>query len=193
MKKIKTLNLPPYNHTFGVFDSGLDVREAFHDFNKQTMSQGFSRNPGSYNFYTLTECKNLLIEIQLADLQDEIVVSHDTVRAIMVPYSISKSGIVVSDLLGVVEELIQLPEGKYALVFEIRVQNNEVLLSSLQTQNNNELDFLENQCCILSFYPRTALVESEILRFDSWKSPPDTDTYWPLNPTYPLLMNSGLP
>lgn len=193
MKKIKTFNLPPYNHTFGVFNADLDVREAFHEFTEQTMSQGFSQNRGSYNFYTFTECKNLLIEVQLADPKEEIIVNHDTVRAIMVPYSVSKLGIVVSDLLGVVEELIQLPEGKYALVFEIKVQDNEVLLSSSQFQNNNEIFFLENQCGTLSFYPRNELVEPEILRFDSWEVSPDTDTYWPLNPVYPLLMNPDLP
>jgi hypothetical protein len=190
MRKIKTLSLSPYNHTLGIYNANLDVREVYHEYTDQTMTQGFSRRPGSYNFYPLTECMSLSIEAWLADPQDEVVVNPRTVRAIMVPYSVSKSGIMVLDLLGVVEELIPIPEGDYALVFEIWPEDEQEE-AGLSSEQEYSIGFL-NEACLLTFYPRSTPVMPEILRVDRWTSPPNLDTYWPLNPVYPLVMEVGL-
>lgn len=194
VRKIKALELSPYNRTFGIYDASLSIRDAFHDVTVQTINQGFSRSPGSYNFYTLSGCMSLTIEVWLADQREEIALRPDTVRAIMVPFSISKAGIMIADLLTTVEELIQIPEGEYALVFEIKLRDDAEYLSSSRYQEYGTDGFLE-ESCTLTFYPRVKPVLPEILRVDVWTSPPPSNLqdYSPLNPTYPLLMEIGLP
>jgi len=191
MRKIKTLSLSPYNHTLGIYDANLGLREVFHEFTDQTMTQGFSRHPGSYNFYPFTECMQLSIEVWLADPEDPVVLKPNTVRAIMVPYSVPQAGVKISDLLTVVEELILIPEGGYALVFELWPEDEQAALERSSDQDYSEYGF-ENEYSTLTFYPRTTPVLPEILRVDRWTSPPNLDTYWPLNPVYPLVMEAEL-
>lgn len=191
MRKTKAFSLPPYNHTFGIYDANLGLREVFHEFTDQTMTQGFSRHPGSYNFYPFTYCMHLSIEVWLADPQDEVVLNPNTVRAIMVPYSVPKAGVKISDLLTLVEELTPIPEGDYALVFELWPEDEQASLDRSSDQDYSEYGF-ENEYSTLTFYPSTTPVMPEILRVDRWTSPPNLDTYWPLNPVYPLVMEVGL-
>lgn len=190
MRRIKTLDLLPDNHTFGIYDVNLGLREVFHEFTDQTMTQGFSRHPGSYNFYPFTECMHLSIEVWLADPQDEVVLKPNTVRAIMVPYSVPQAGVKISDLMTLVEEVIPIPEGEYALVFELWPEDEQEALNRSSDQDYS-IGFV-NEYSTLTFYPRTAPVIPEILRVDRWTSPPNLDTYWPLNPVYPLVMEVGL-
>ncbi len=86
------------------------------------------------------------------------------------------------------EELIQVNEGNYALVVELKLRNDAEYLSSSQYQEDIQGGFTE-EYCYLTFYQREKLQEPEILRLDTWLSPPyEFDSYCPLEPTYPLLI-----
>ncbi|HAJ63218.1 MAG TPA: hypothetical protein DCP31_31610 [Cyanobacteria bacterium UBA8543] len=192
MKKITALELYPDNFAFRIYDASLSSRDTFHTVTQHTLAQGFSRRPGSYNFSTLGDCMNLRIEVWLADQQEEVDLRNDTVRAIMVPFSVSEAGIMIADFMGLVEQLIRLTQGEYALVFEINVRNDAEYLNSPQYQENVEIGFTQ-EWCYLTFYSRVEPVQPEILRVDAWSSPPyPFQSYCPLNPNYPLLMETSL-
>jgi hypothetical protein len=189
MKKITALDLYPDNGVFRIFDASLDQVYTFHDVTKQTLAQGFSRSPGSYNFYVLADCMNLTIEVWLTDQQEEIQIKPDSIRAILVPFSVPAAGIMIGDLQIQVEQQIAIPQGEYALLFELKVRNDPEYLNSERYQQYVEGSFTEESCC-LTFYPRKEPVQPEILRVDTWLSPPPyaLQGYCPLKSTYPLLM-----
>lgn len=192
MKKITALELYPDNFAFRIYDASLSSQDTFHAVTQQTLAQGFSRRPRSYHFSTLGDCMNLRIEVWLADQQEEVELRTDAVRAIMVPFSVSEAGIMIADFMGLVEQLIWLTQGEYALVFEIKLRNDAEYLNSSRYQENLEGGWTE-EWCYLTFYPRVEPVQPEILRVDAWSSPPyPFQSYCPLNPNYPLLMKTGL-
>lgn len=192
MYKATAFEMYPYNFAFQVHDASLSMRDTNHAVTKQTLAQGFSGHSRSYYFSTLGDCLGIRIEVWLADQQEEVALRPDTVRAMMVPFSVSSSGVMIADGIGYVEQVIWLRTGEYALVFEIKLKNDAEYLSSSQYQEDVEGGF-SREWCYLTFYPRVKPVQSEILRLDAWSSPPyPLQSYCPLNPTYPLLMETGL-
>jgi hypothetical protein len=192
MHKITALEMYPDNFAFRIHDASLTIGDTYHAVTQQTLAQGFSGNSRSYKFSTLGDCSNIRIEVWLAEKQEEVTLRTDTVRAIMVPFSLSEAGILIADLMGFVEQRIYLSSGEYALVFEIKLRNDAEYLNSPSYLENVEGGF-SDEWCYLSFYPTEQPVQPEILRVDTWLSPPyPFQSYCPLNPTYPLLMETGL-
>ena len=180
----------PDNFAFQVHDISLSSQKTYHTVTDQTLAQGFSGHPRSYNFSTLGDCLDIRIEVWLADQQEEVYLRSDTVRAIIVPFSCTAE-VIIADLMGLVEQRIFLA-GEYALVFEIKLRNDGEYLSSSQYQENVEGGF-SHEWCYLTFYPRIETVQPEILRVDAWSSPPYTlASYYPLKPTYPLLIETDI-
>ncbi|MEB3181100.1 MAG: hypothetical protein VKL59_19000 [Nostocaceae cyanobacterium] len=192
MHKITALEMYPDNCAFRIHDASDSIRDTYHPVTDRTLAQGFSGSPRSYHFSTLGDCRNIRIEVWLADKQEEVKLRTDTVRAVMVPFSLSQAGILIAELSGFVEQRIFLGSGEYALVFEIKLRNDAEYLNSPRYQENVEDGFTE-ESCYLSFYPREQPVQPEILRVDTWSYPPcPSQSYCPLNPTYPLLMETGM-
>lgn len=190
MRKIKVLNLSPDDQSFKVYSASFDTSQTIYytSDSEQTINQGFCGHCKSYFFHTLGECGNLIIEVWQADQEDEINIKPDSVRAIQVPFLASNKGVMITNFIAYPEELIQIDEGNYALVFELKLRNDAEYLSSSQYQQDVKDGFTE-EYCYLTFYQRTKLPEPEILRIDTWLSPPyDFDSYYPLKPTYPLLL-----
>jgi hypothetical protein len=191
MKQITVIDMHPGRYGFRIYDAVLSFRDTVHDFTDQEFDQGFSHRPGSYNFSVLGDCMGLTTEVRVADELDAVHVRPDTVRAIMVPFSFSNStsGFGISNLDLVVETIIHVAAREYALVFEIKLRNDPEYLNSPQYQENVEGGFTE-EYCYLTLYPREEPVQPEILRLDTWTSAaPPSQSYAPLNPTYPLLMD----
>lgn len=83
---------------------------------------------------------------------------------------------------------IDISEGNYALLFELKLRDDVEYLNSPEYQENVEDGWTE-EFCRLTFYPRGNAVQPEILRLDAWSAPPyQIEGYARLNPTYPLLM-----
>lgn len=182
---------PDYFH-FRVWDAKLDLGETYHEVNEQTLRQGFSSRFGrSLNFSTLGDCMGITIEVWYADESEEVCLRDDTIRAILVPFSVSGS-FKIDDCMGATEVSLSTRPGNYALLFEIKLRNDREYLKSSRYQEIIEGGFSE-EWCYLTFYPRSEPIQPEILRLDAWSSPPyHLESYCPLKPNYPLLMEVGL-
>ena len=182
---------PAYFH-FRVWDAKLDLGETYHEVNEQTLRQGFSSRLGrSLNFSTLGDCLGITIEVWYADESEKVCLRDDTIRAILVPFSVSGS-FKIDDCMGATEVSLSTRPGNYALLFEIKLRNDREYLKSSRYQENIEGGFSE-EWCYLTFYPRSEPIQPEILRLDAWSSPPyRLESYCPLKPNYPLLMEVGL-
>ena len=188
MREITKLDLSPDYSILQIYNANLEDDYVYHLVTDQTVDQGFSGFFESYNFYSLGDCLNLIIEVWLADEQEGIVLRSDTVRALMVPFSSSGSGIKIANCGRSSKHLVQIPSGQYALVFEIKLRNDNEYLNSEEYQSNVAGGFSQ-ECCYLTFYPRAEPVQPEILRLDAWSAPPySLQGYGQLNPTYPLMM-----
>ena len=190
MKKIDTFDISPDNHGFRFFDADItDITTTFHDVTDELFKQGFSAQPGSFNFYTFGECMGFIIEVWVAELSEQISILPETLRAILLPLSVGKQGIIVGDFIAGVEVSVLIPEGNYALLFELKLRDDVEYLNSPEYQKNTAGGFTD-EWCRLTFYHRENAVQPEILQLDAWSAPPYfIHGYAPLNPTYPLLID----
>ena len=178
----------PDYFAFQVFNASLRQEETYHTITDQTLAQGFSARPGSLYFSTLGDCMWITIEVWVAESSDEIHLRPETVRAILVPFSVDRGGVKITHTLGLVEGHVYISEGNYALLFELQLRDDVGYLNSPKYQENVEGGFTE-EWCHLTFYPRENSVQPEILRLDAWSAPTyPIEGYAPLKPTYPLLM-----
>ena len=178
MIRATTFELHPDNFTLYVWDSEIDRSTIYHhEINDRTIGQGFSSLLGnqSLNFSTLGACMRLMIEVWYADESDEITVRDETIRAILVPFSLSSGWIKIGDSRGHIELTISSRFGNYALLFEIKLRDDEEYLKSSEYQENLRAGMTE-EYCYLTFFRREELPEPEILRVDR-----------DINPIYPLL------
>ena len=190
MRKIDTFDISPDNHAFRVFNGDIsDKIIAYHDVSAESVKQGFSGQSGSFNLCTFGECMGFIIEVWVAEISDPISVIPETLRAILLPFSVGKQGIIVGDFIAGVEVPVLIPEGNYVLLFELKLRDDVEYLNSLQYQENIDDGWTE-ECCRLTFYPRENAVQPEILQLDAWSAPPYfIHGYAPLNPTYPLVID----
>jgi hypothetical protein len=162
-----------YVHNYG-------LEYPFNDLRDQHIAQGFSWRPGSVSFKPLNLSFCLAVEVWL---EDKVYLRPDTVRAILVPFSITSSeGVVITDVTAADpgDEVVLIPEGEYALVFETGFRE--------EYRNNPEyrgedIDMLPTWCRF-TFVPGEG-VQAAILRVDA-----------ELSPVYPLLMEAqpaGMP
>ena len=117
--------------------------------------------PGSVVFLTCSSCSHALIEVWQAE---EIQIKPDTLRAIVVPFPVGKSGVVVKGLFTLEEEYLHvpIPEGRYALVYEIKRRDDEAYLNSTEYQDDQGSG-LQGMFCRLTFVPQES-VEPQVLR-----------------------------
>jgi hypothetical protein len=190
MDKIISLELYPYNSVLLVYDAALNFSHLNHA-SEHIFTQGFSGHPRSYKFFTLGDCQNLKVKVLQPSIDSdssEIVLRQDTVRALIVPFSVSdsQSGILISHILGGVEVHCWLRGNtEYALVFEIKLRDDASYLSGAEYQQDIEGGFTQ-ECCYLTFYPVETPVQPAILRADTW------DTYPTFNRHTPVELNVSL-
>lgn len=185
MNKAATFGMYPWNFAFRVCSANDGEEERDHDITDQTLAQGFSALPGNLYFSTFGECHWISIDVSVAQASDEITLRADTVRAILLPFSVNGKGIKIIDITGYVEGQVYIKRGQYALLFELKLRNDVDYLNSSQYQKNVEDGWTE-EMCRLTFYPRENPVQPEILRQDVWSEPPYfIHSFVPLNPTYP--------
>lgn len=193
MHRTTTFDIYPDNFGFRVWDADLNGEETYHDVNEQTLRQGFSSRLGrSINFSTLGDCRRITIEVWYADSSENICPREDSVRAILVPFSVNGQW-KIGDFRGHMEVSLSTYPGHHALLFEIKLRDDNEYLQSSQYQENVELGFSEERCYLTLYRDeRDEPIQPEILRLDAWASPPyDLARYSPLDPTYPLLMDVG--
>ena len=148
------LDMPIFYSALAVTDG--EPGEAYNRWQRQHVGQGFAWRPGSVSFATLEDAGDQRVEVQFAN---EVSLRPDAERAILVPFTVSASEhIGISNM--VEDQFLEVPAGKYALVFQTGYGDNGILWSTLTFVP-------ENNC------------EAEILRADEG-----------LTPAYPLLMNA---
>jgi len=195
MHKTTTFDFYPDNFGFRVWDANLDIRETYNEVNEQTLRQGFSsRLSRSINFFTLGDCMRMTIEVWYADSSENIYLREDTIRAILVPFSVS-GWWKIGDFRGHMEVSLSTHQGHNALLFEVKLRNDDEYLKSSQYQHNVDGGFSKEWCCLTLYRrgERDEPIQPEILRLDAWTSPPyELKGYGQLDPIYPLLMEVGL-
>lgn len=138
-----------------VFDP--DLVNPFNDWRPEHWQQGFSWRPATVSFRTLVESGITIVEVQTSN---EFQIAPTAVRAILVPFEVNPEGVIEISSINRGRK-IQMPHGKYTLIFEIEIDNKG-----------------RNRCRFLFIRAETA--KAQILRKDS-----------NLSPIYPLTMESG--
>lgn len=185
MKKLTALDLYPDYAVFRIFDPSLDEELSYH-LSDLRFTQGFSWRPGSYNIQTFTRCTNLTIEVWLADKQEEITLREDSLRAILLPFWVPATGLMIDEFEQRERHRFAIPEGEYAMLYELKLRDDQEYLESEQYQDDVDCGLTE-ESCYLTFYPRTEPVQPEILRLETSSAFPSWLQGWIiLNPTYPL-------
>lgn len=130
----------------------------------QNRNQGYVIHPDGVEFYALGNAQVISVEAWCAGA---ISLNPGSVRAIVVPFDVADgNGAFLSDGRGGGYGLTDiLAVGSYALVFEIRLNNDPEYLNSSRYQENTRLGWTEEYCC-LTFIPTAQTVTPQILRFD---------------------------
>jgi hypothetical protein len=187
MQKITAFNLHPDYGVFQIFDASLNYEDTY-GVSDLLFAQGFSWRPGCYNLATFTRCFNLTVEVWLADKEEEVTLRDDSLRAILLPFWVPATGLMIDDSDMLAQQRIELAEGEYAMLCELKLRNDQDYLESERYQGYVDGGFTE-ESCYLTFYPRKEPVQPEILRLDTRSSFPSwLQDYGVLNPTYPLSM-----
>ena len=144
-------------HQLVVYDEGT-VAVPKNDWTERHIEQGFSWRPGCVTFETLEDLGALRVEVLLAE---DLEVSSEATRAIVVPFGVSAAGCVgLWDIADVTSA--HVPSGGYALLAEMGYLNRK--------------EGEEAEWCRLTFVAGRN-VQPEILRADEQ-----------LSPQYPLLV-----
>jgi hypothetical protein len=148
-------NLSIAYSTIAVFEPTLD--HPFNDWTNKHIYQGFSWRKESVSFRTLRDYGIAKVQTVIAN---ELKIAPDITRAILVPFEVASSGRV--EITSIDRgEVIEIPSGSYALVYQARVLN------------------AKEELCLMTFIPAIEPVEPHILRTDPL-----------LSPEYPLLMEA---
>jgi hypothetical protein len=105
-----------------LFDANL--LDPFNDWNERHLHQGFTWRPGSVSFRTCERFGEVDVEI---DLVGSLKVEQDARRAIIVPFTTWGGTIEISTIAQ--SEVIDIPAGRYALLFQTGIRNGRQWVS----------------------------------------------------------------
>ncbi|MDY7232910.1 competence protein ComJ [Hyalangium rubrum] len=125
----------------------------------QAMRQGFSWRRGNVSFRVNEDAGDVPFEVAMADT---LQVSPGAFRAIVVPFEAAKGGIEICDMYYASVHPIELPEGHYALLFEMEYRNPSPEIESSEDKPVR---------CRVTFVPSED-VSAAILKKDSELRPP---------------------
>lgn len=131
-----------------VFDPNID--RPFNDWTPEHVAQGFAWRPGSVSFKTLYESGVLLVETRQTR---EIKLSPNAERSIVVPFDVGGSGLVE---IGSIDrgERVQVPAGRYALLFQTGFVSDAMWCSFTFTRNDSaQADVLRADPRLSPSYP----------------------------------------
>jgi hypothetical protein len=138
-------------------------------------AQEFMWYPDFTCFATIGHVGDYHVEIWKGDTGDTVEVDSDTMRAILVPFTVSEVRFVwvTGDGLGFV---LPIHPGCYQLIFQNRYLTDEEIRElpdfDQDDQEYYDDDELKPELCKLTFIPATGEVEPQILRQDSEMTPP---------------------
>ena len=162
MIKIASFELVICYSALAIWDPSIN-KKGFLESLAQHQIQGFTWILGNVNYEVNIfdgEVGFAFIEVLQAE---SVSVQDDSVRAILVPFAVGNSGVVFAS--PTVENVrVIVPEGNYALVFEIKLRNDAEYLNSSRYQEDLETS-LQSIWCRFTFIPQEN-VEPEILRAD---------------------------
>jgi Competence protein J (ComJ) len=137
-----------------------DLERPFNTWSKQAYAQGFSWRPQSVSFLVF-EDGDVSVEVHV---EQEVSLRVDALRAIVVPFEVPHHNEV--EISGIYEKsnrVVQIQEGKYALVFQLGYKGTG-------SRNAKEQDI--QIWCTVSFIPCDS-VQPLILKRDADLNPPD--------------------
>ena len=150
--------------------SDASCENSYHKWTQQQVEQGFSWYPRSVAFGLLIDCGEVRVEVWRAD---DVSITPQAKRAIVVPFTVGPAAqVVISDLVN--GQAVSVPEGFYALVYEIGYNDEDVVYHDVGQV------MAINMWCRFSFIPAESL-QAKVLRAD-----PE------LSHTYPLVMRTLL-
>lgn len=95
-----------------------NMQDPFNDWNEQHLAQGFSWRSGSISFKTPMRHGEIDVTV---DLINNIVIRADATRAILVPFTTWGGLVEISSIAQ--SELIDIPPGRYAVLFQSGVRS----------------------------------------------------------------------
>lgn len=146
-------------NTLAVFVPTL--AKPFNAWSKQAYAQGFTWRPQSVSFLVFDD-EEIYVEVHI---EKEVCLRDDAIRSILVPFKVPKQGLV--EISGIYEEnysIVQIPEGEYALVFQLGYKGVNELNSNIGQRE-------KNTWCVLSFI-RNKSTKPLILKQDTELNPP---------------------
>jgi hypothetical protein len=176
MNKKAAFDIPVYCAQFLIWSGFPDEYPESPGLSPEEYNQGFAWASEVVTFivhnFGVNECFGAHVEVWEAD---EISLHPDTIRAIVLPFTITKGGLVVSGLYGN-EQTVPFTPGNYALVMEMKPRNDDEYLNSQEYQEDMDGGHMK-VWCHLTMVPKEEPVQPEILQVEK-----------ELFPTYPLLM-----
>lgn len=94
------------------------MQDPFNDWTEQHLAQGFSWRAGSISFKTPVRHGDIDVTV---DLISNIVIRTDAARAILVPFTTWGGLVEISSIAQ--SELIDIPPGRYAVLFQSGIRN----------------------------------------------------------------------
>jgi len=94
------------------------MQDPFNDWNEQHLAQGFSWRAGSISFKTPLRDGEIDVTV---DLISNVVIRPDATRAIVVPFTTWGGLVEISSIAQ--SEVIDIPPGRYAVLFQSGVRN----------------------------------------------------------------------
>lgn len=121
-----------YYSQIALFQYGLD--NPFNNWNDTHVNQGFTWREGSVSFGTLANEVNCKVTIKLSD---KIEIDDNAIRALVVPFEVKNDGIEVGSIIETVG--IDIPEGKYELLFFANVEGGTEHYTFVFAKNDNPI------------------------------------------------------
>lgn len=170
MARVASFDLTVRHSQICVYDPSLEMPG--NDWQDQHDAQGFTWRPYSVSFRTIGSDDKCNVEVWSAS---EISIQSDTIRAIVVPFSVPQSEMIaVTNAISYPEHNIQLASGNHTLIFEYGFR--EEYWEDPKYQELYAL-FVPTWCRLTFILDYTT--EPQVLRADK-----------DLSPVYPLLMEA---
>jgi Competence protein J (ComJ) len=159
---------------------GGDASETFSD---DEYAQGFTWDSRGITFLRIfydVECYEAQVEVWEAN---EFSLCPDTIRAVILPFTITEGGLVVTDMyVGNDTQIVPFAPGNYALTMEMKPRDDDEYLNSQKYLEDVEGSRIQ-AWCRLTLIPKDELIQPEILRDESGSR---------LTPPSPLAMRDAV-
>jgi len=97
-----------------------NLTDPFNDWNERHLAQGFTWRPGSVSFRTVERHGDIAVTV---DFIGQLAVDPEAHRAVVVPFTCWGGVVEISTIAQ--SELLEIPAGRYALLYQVGVSHGQ--------------------------------------------------------------------